>query len=68
MLTDGINNYRDELVEKIGSLSLEEWKLQPDLAIGRAMKEIKTWEESLALELWLGTSPESRAQRIQDKS
>ena len=44
---DAIHADCDELAEKIGSLSLEEWKVQPDLAISRAMKEIKTWEESL---------------------
>ena len=37
----------EELAEKIGSRSLEAWTLQSDLEIGRAMKEIKTWEASL---------------------
>ena len=37
----------EELAEKIGTRSLEAWKLQSDLEIGRGMKEIKTWESSL---------------------
>ena len=44
---DAIHADCDDLADKLGSISLEEWKLQSDLSICRAMKEIKSWEDSL---------------------
>ena len=37
----------DELLEKVNEVGIENWKNETSLSIGRAMRNIKSWEDSL---------------------